>query len=154
MRIDFYHLLRSTTDQVVPLLAEKVAGLNKRLLICTALPEQAAHLETLLWTYSPDSFLAHGLSGEGFENDQPVLISTDGVNLNGADFIMLTDGGNLKDLLPYERCFNLFDGNDASSVEAARALWKEAVENGCEARYWAQDETGKWIMKAAKNTAP
>lgn len=152
MRVDFYHLLRSSSDQVVPVLAERVAGLNKRLLICTALPERAAHLDSLLWTYRPDSWLAHGVSGEGFETDQPILISTDGKNLNAAEVLMLTDGGTLEEILPYERCLTLFDGNDESAVQAARSLWKDVVAAGCEARYWAQDESGKWIMKAAKNT--
>ena len=152
MRIDFYHLVRSPLDQVVPVLTERVAALGKRLLICTALPERAAHLDALLWTYKPDSWLAHGVSGEGSEADQPILISTDGKNLNNAEYVLLTDGGTIDEISPFERCFNLFDGNDETAVQTARVLWKDAVAAGCEVRYWAQNESGKWDMKVAKNT--
>lgn len=152
MRIDFYHLLRTPLDQAVPFLTERVAALGKRLLICTALPERAAHLDALLWTYKPDSWLAHGVSGEGAEADQPVLISTDGKNLNNAEYILLTDGGTLDEILPFERCLNLFDGHDEAALQTSRALWKDALAAGCEIRYWAQEESGKWVIKASKNT--
>lgn len=151
MRVDFYHMVRSALDQVVPVLTERAAGNGKRILICTALPEMAAHLDSLLWTYRPDSWLPHGLAGGGFESEQPVLISTDGENLNKADIVMLTDGGSLREIQSFERCLTLFDGNDETAILSARELWKEVVAAGHEAYYWAQNEAGKWMMKASKN---
>lgn len=149
MRVDFYHLQTTTLDKVVPVLAERVAGTGKRLLIKT-MAEQAAHLDSLLWTYRPDSWLPHGVAGEGFESEQPVLIASDGENANRADIVMLTDGGTLDEIKGFERCLNIFDGNSAESVAAARLFWKSVVAAGFEAYYWAQNDAGKWEMKASK----
>ena len=44
MRVDFYHLQTTTLDKVVPVLAERVAGTGKRLLIKT-IAERAAFLD-------------------------------------------------------------------------------------------------------------
>lgn len=149
MRVDFYHLQTTTLDKVVPVLAERVAGTGKRLLIKT-IAERAAFLDSLLWTYRPDSWLPHGVAGEGFESEQPVLITSDGGNANSAAMIMLTDGGTLDEIKGFERCLNIFDGNSGEAVAAARLFWKAVVAAGFEAYYWAQNDAGKWEMRASK----
>ena len=123
MRIDFYHLQKSTLEQVLPVLAEKVFATGKRLLIKTGKPEQADHLDTLLWTYKPDSWLPHGTQADGFESEQPVFISTGNDNPNHAETVMLTDGGTIEEIGTFERCLNLFDGRDDAAVQNARELW-------------------------------
>lgn len=150
MRVDFYHLLNSPLDKVLPALAERVYALDKRLLIKTSLTEQAEYVNTLLWTYRNDSWLPHGTENDGSEADQPVFITTQDVNPNGACVIMLLDGGTVDEIRGFERCLNLFNGRDESSVQAARELWKAVVAAGFEAYYWQQDERGKWEMKASK----
>lgn len=150
MRVDFYHLLNSPLDKVLPTLAERVYALDKRLLIKTSLIEQAEYVNTLLWTYRNDSWLPHGTENDGNEADQPVFITTQDVNPNGASVIMLLDGGTVDEISGFERCLNLFNGRDEGSVQAARELWKAVVAAGFEAYYWQQDERGKWEMKASK----
>lgn len=150
MRVDFYHLQKSTLDQALPVLAEKVCALGKRLLIQTGMSEKADYINTLLWTYKPDSWLPHGTRADGFENDQPVFISVGSENPNHAEMVMLTDGGTLDDIRSFERCLNLFDGLDPAAVQKARKLWKAVVQEGHEAYYWQQNDAGKWEMKASK----
>lgn len=150
MRVDFYHLQKSSLDQVLPLLAGKVYSTGKRLLIKTDLPEKAEHINTLLWTYDPDSWLPHGTISDGFEADQPVFITDGESNPNDAEIVMLTNGGSIEDVSAFERCLNLFDGNDESAVQGARVLWKAVVNAGHEAYYWQQNDAGKWEMKASK----
>ena len=150
MRVDFYHLQKSTLDQVLPVLAEKVFATGKRLLIKTGMADEAEHLNTLLWTYRPDSWLPHGTISDGFEADQPVFITDGESNLNAAEMVMLTNGGTMEDIAAFERCLNLFNGNDENAVQNARALWKAVVQNGHEAYYWQQNDAGKWEMKASK----
>lgn len=150
MRIDFYHLQLSTLEQVLPVLAQKVYTTGKKLLIKTDLPEKADFINSLLWTYDPDSWLPHGTSADGFETEQPVFISADLNNPNHAEMIMLTDGGTIEEISSFERCLNLFNGHDEAAVQSARELWKAAVQNGFEAYYWQQNDNGKWEMKASK----
>ena len=150
MRIDFYHLQKSTLDQVLPVLVEKVYTSGKRLLIKTVLAERADYINTLLWTYKPDSWLPHGTQTDGFETEQPVFITAAEGNLNKAEMIMLTDGGTFEEIQSFERCLNLFNGHDEAAVQSARDLWKSVVHAGCEAYYWQQNDNGKWEMKASK----
>lgn len=150
MRVDFYHLLNSPLDKVLPALAERVYALDKRLLIKTSLSEQAEYVNTLLWTYRNDSWLPHGTENDGNESDQPVFITTQDINPNAASVVMLLDGGTIDEIRGFERCLNLFNGRDEGSVQAARELWKAVVGAGFEAYYWQQDERGKWEMKASK----
>lgn len=150
MRVDFYHLQKSTVEQTLPVLAEKVYATGKRLLIRTDLIERAEHFNALLWTYKPDSWLPHGTQTDGFESDQPVFITAADDNPNHAEMIMLTDGGEIGEILSFERCLNLFDGHDETAVQNARKLWKNVVQSGHEAYYWQQNDAGKWEMKASK----
>ena len=47
----------------------------------------------------------------------------------------------------YERCFDLFDGNDPPAVEAARARWRTRKAEGHAVTYWQQTERGGWERK-------
>lgn len=149
MRVDFYHLQTTTLDKVAPVLAERVVGTGKRLLVKT-IAERAAFLDSLLWTYRSDSWLPHGVAGEGFETEQPVLITSADGNANNAAVVMLTDGGTIDEIKGFERCLNVFDGRNDEAVAAARLFWKAVVAAGFEAYYWAQNAAGKWEMKASK----
>lgn len=150
MRVDFYHLQKSTLDQVLPVLVEKAYASGKRVLIKTDLEEKAGYLDTLLWTYKPDSWLPHGTRTDGAETEQPVLISTQGDNPNKADIVILVDGGTAEEIKSFDRCLNIFDGRDEVALSQARNLWKEVVNAGCTANYWQQNETGKWELKVSK----
>ena len=150
MRVDFYHLQKSTLEQALPVLTEKVYATGKRLLIKTGMSEQAEYISSLLWTYKPDSWLPHGTQSDGFETEQPVFITAAEDNPNHAEMIMLTDGGTIEEIQSFERCLDLFNGYDEAAVQNARNLWKAVVDAGNEAYYWQQNDAGKWEMKASK----
>ena len=44
-------------------------------------------------------------------------------NPNRATYLFLTEGADSLHIDDYERCFDLFDGNDADAVAAARERW-------------------------------
>lgn len=150
MRVDFYHLQKSVLDAVLPVLAQKAYATGKRLLIKTDLAPKAEHINTLLWTFDPASWVPHGAASDGYESEQPVFVADGEGNPNNAEMIMLTDGGTIDEIKPFERCFNLFDGRDDAAVGRARELWKAVVSAGHEAYYWQQNDAGKWEMKASK----
>jgi DNA polymerase-3 subunit chi len=138
--VDFYHLTASPLERVLPSIAEKVVGGGGRLLI-VAEPGLLARLDELLWSYSKDSFLPHGRErGEG----QPVFLSNEPVATNGAGNIALADGRWRDEALAFERTFYFFD-NDAR--DGARDAWRALKGRAeVEARYWKQDEGGKWVQ--------
>ena len=150
MRVDFYHLQKSTLEQIIPVLTEKAYASGKKVLIKTDLEEKAEYLNTLLWTYKPDSWLPHGTSADGFETEQPVLITTEESNPNKAEIVILVDGGTLEEIESFERCLNIFDGRDDAALSQARVFWKAVVDAGHTANYWQQSDAGKWELKVSK----
>ncbi|MBO5284977.1 MAG: DNA polymerase III subunit chi, partial [Alphaproteobacteria bacterium] len=91
-RIDFYHLQKTSLEQVLPKLAEKAYATKKRIKILVGTEERVEFINSLLWTYSEESFLPHGSKKDGFVEDQPIFISASEENENGAALLILVDG--------------------------------------------------------------
>ncbi len=142
--VAFYHLQTSPLDRALPKLLEKAYGTGKRAVVLAGSDERVEALASLLWTYDPDSWLPHGSPRDGDAADQPIWITTDDDNPNGAAFLFLTDGARSARIGDYERCFDLFDGNDAAATEAARARWREVKDAGHTVTYWQQSPSGGW----------
>jgi DNA polymerase-3 subunit chi len=140
MIVDFYHLGAAPLERVLPSICEKVLASGERLLV-VAEAEQLARLDEQLWTYKPDSFLPHGIAGA---EDQPILLTAVPEAANGATCIALADGMWRETALGFARTFYFFD---AGHLGEARAAWRALkAEDGAEARYWKQDEAGKWMQ--------
>ena len=144
----FYHLERSSLDQVLPELLEKTLGRGWRALVLLRDPQLMADLDERLWTWRPDSFLAHGQAGDERAAQQPILLSVTADNLNGAQALFIVDGAELGDVSAYARCLVLFDGRDETAVARAREQWKQVKATGVSASYWRQNEEGAWSRAA------
>ena len=143
MLVDFYHLGASPLERVLPAICEKLIAGGERLLVVAG-PDQLERIDRDLWTYSPDSFLPHGRSGGPSDQAEPVLLSSAVEAANGARKVALADGVWRDEALGFERVFYFFDG---SAIEAARASWRALKGRAeVEARYWKQDERGKWVQ--------
>lgn len=146
MQVDFYHLVASPLERVLPRIAERVVEGGGRLVIFAGDADLQARVDRLLWDYSPTSFLPHAIAGGEGDGDQPVLISAEVTPSNGARNAALVDGVWRDDALSFDRAFHFFDGD---SVEAARGAWKAlAGREGVERRYWKQDDQGRWTQAA------
>ncbi len=144
----FYHLTRSTMEDVLPGLVEKSVGRGWNAVIQSGSADRIAAIDNLLWTYRDESFLAHGAQRDGTEHLQPVWLTTGEDNPNGAEIRFLLDDGALDDPEPYERFVYLFDGHDNTSLAHARNRWKFHKEKGHEITYWQQSDFGSWEKKA------
>ena len=58
-----------------------------------------------------------------------------------------TDGATSDRVAEYERCFELFDGNDSQAVDAARGRWQAYKDAGHALTYWQQTVRGGWEEK-------
>jgi DNA polymerase-3 subunit chi len=145
--IAFYHLTRSPLEAALPKLLEKTLAAGRRALVMAGSEERIEALDGLLWTYDQDSWLPHGAARDGRADEQPVWLTTEDENPNGAQFLFLTDGASSVRVGDYERCFELFDGNDETAVEAARRRWKAYKEAGHVLTYLQQTPAGGWEKK-------
>lgn len=143
----FYHLERSSLDQVLPGLLERTLKRGWRAVVRSSDDAELKRLDDWLWTYRDESFLAHGLAGEPMAERQPIVLTTGNDNPNGAEALFLVSDAGLAGLSGYERGLYLFDGKDEGQLSLARARWREAKADGLPVSYWRQTAQG-WEKQA------
>ena len=139
----FYHLERATLEQVLPELLEKTLARGWRAQVRSGEGGRLEAVDSCLWTYREDSFLAHGLATERFAARQPILLSEGSENLNAAQALFVLDG-DPGELTGYERCVVIFDGRHEPALQAARGLWSRYKKAGHGVTYWRQGESRGW----------
>ncbi|MDI6026392.1 DNA polymerase III subunit chi [Corticibacterium sp. UT-5YL-CI-8] len=144
----FYHLTESTLEDALPGLLERSLQRGWKVVVQTGSDERRAAIDSHLWTYRDDSFLAHGPEHEPHAEDQPVVLTTGQGNANGAEIRFMVDGASPPDLTSYQRAVFLFDGHDAMQLQAARDHWKTMKSAGHEVTYWQQTPDRRWERKA------
>ena len=143
----FYHLQHQPLEKVLPALLEKSLERGWRVAVQAA-EERVEALDSHLWTYRDDSFLPHGLWRDAGASEQPIILTINAENPNGANVRFLLDGAEVPaDAEGYERIVLMFDGEDPDAVAVARARWGEAKSRGFEVTYWQPDEDGRWQRK-------
>lgn len=144
MRVDFYQLSRDPVEHVLPVIAQKLLEDGARLMVVDGREGALARFSTSLWSWKPDSFLAHGIAGEGDEALQPILLTAEAATTpaNAARNIALTDGVWREEALSFERAFYFFDDG---TIAAARECWRALKgREDVTPRFWRQ-EGRKWI---------
>ena len=74
----FYHLERSGVEDALPELLEKTLERGKRALVLSGDPALLDRLDDRLWSWRPESFLAHGRGGTPDAARQPILLTGGG----------------------------------------------------------------------------
>jgi len=146
--VRFYHLQRRTLEQALPKILEKVLERNWRAVVLAGSAERVDALNQHLWTYDQNSFLPHGAARDGFADQQPVWLTAEDENPNGATVLVTVDGSVSDRMGGYDLVCDLFDGNDEEAVFAARDRWKLCKAAGHALTYWQQNERGGWDKRA------
>jgi DNA polymerase-3 subunit chi len=136
--LGFYHLTRTAAEAALPKLLARTLAANERALVVAPDTARLESVSTALWADA--EWLPHG-TPDVYPEWQPILLSTRAEPLNGAKFLFLLDGATAE-LAGFTRVFDLFDGNDAAAVAAARARWAAAKQEGHSLTYWQQTEAG------------
>jgi DNA polymerase-3 subunit chi len=149
----FYHLERAALEDVLPGLLEKTRERGWKALVRASSDERVSSLDSHLWTYREESFLAHAVLRDPHPTEQPILLTTAGGNPNGAEVLFFVDGAVAENWSAPEigaaaRVVLIFDGRDPAALESAREHWKQAKAGGHEVTYWQQAATGKWEKRA------
>ena len=149
MEILFYCLERQSVEDILPGLLERTLERGWRAIVRTDSAERMNALDTHLWTWSEQSFLAHGTPETGFASRQPVYLTTGNENPNRADVLFLAGGEwpadwSAPDVAQFVRVVILFNGQDADILSRAGASWRGAQRSGHSATFWRQTASGKW----------
>ncbi|MBM3567632.1 MAG: DNA polymerase III subunit chi [Alphaproteobacteria bacterium] len=145
--VGFYHLISKPLGRALGELLAKALERDMRAVVLAGSPERVQALDGLLWTQDPGSFLPHGTATDGHAADQPIWLTANDENPNGARLLVLIDDMTSAAMGGYERAVYLFDGNDPGAVQAARARWSEFKTAGHAVTYWQQSESGGWEKK-------
>ena len=145
--VSFYHLQRMPLERALPKLVEKVLASGSRAVVMLGSDERVAELDSVLWTFDPNSFLPHGTPRDGRPDDQPAWLTTEDENPNGADVLILADGAISAHVADFQKCLDIFDGNDAAACASARERWRTYKAANHNVAYWQQDDSGRWQQK-------
>lgn len=140
----FYHLERTTLEQALPELLEKVIGRGWRAYVHGLEDDTIISLDEHLWSYNPSSFLAHGREDEPNPERQPVLLGKSGDRRNGAQVYLSVQPADIPDLAGVERALLVFEGRDDAHLTWARGQWKRMKAEGMALAYWKQNDQGRW----------
>ena len=141
----FYHLQNMTVENVLPPLLEKSLERGWRVVVQSNSPERADALDAHLWIYRDDSFLPHATWRVSDAADQPIVLTVEDDNPNGANVRFLVDSAALpQDAQGYERMVLLFNGDDPDALALARSAWTDCKARGFDVTYWQADERGRW----------
>lgn len=138
----FYHLERSTLDQVLPELLERTLKRGWRAQVRVNDPELRDAVSERLWVWREDSFLAHGLETDPHPARQPIIITSSVENLNRAQALFIIDQSELGEIGEWVRCFIIFDGRDDLATSRARETWRKLKAGHADLAYWKQTDEG------------
>ncbi len=145
----FYHLQGQPLERVLPTLIERSLDRGWRVVVQSSSEERVEALDAQLWTFRDDSFLPHGTHKEASAAEQPILLTVNDDNPNGAAVRFLIDGAPVPaDAGAYQRIVLIFDGTDDDAVADARTRWSAAKTAGFDVTYWQADENGRWLKRA------
>ncbi|MBC6404619.1 MAG: DNA polymerase III subunit chi [Rhodospirillales bacterium] len=145
--VRFYQLGRRPLEQALTVMLERCYRRGRIALVQAGSAERVEDLATYLWTYRERSFLPHGTQKDGFADRQPIWLTAEVENPNGAEVLFLTDGVERADLGGFALVVVLFDGGNDQRLKAAREYWRRLRESGRTLTYWAEDESGHWTQK-------
>jgi DNA polymerase-3 subunit chi len=154
----FYCLERRSIEDILPGLLERTIERGWRAVVRVDSNERLNGLDAYLWSYSEQSFLAHGTGQIGHASRQPIYLTTENENPNGANVLFLAGGeipsqwDNVK-FAEFNRVVVIFDGQNAETASAAQASWQNAQQSGHNAAFWRQNASGKWEQHAAPGKA-
>lgn len=143
----FYHLERSTLDQVLPELLDRTLKRGWRAQVRAADLRRLEEIDERLWTWRDESFLAHGRADAAHADRQPILLTQATENPNGAQALFIVDGADIGELDGWTRCFIIFDGQDDQALAGARERWRTLKATGADLAYWKQTDDG-WMRAA------
>lgn len=145
-RVGFYLVTTAQTpgelDSVLPKLLEKVLESGQRAVVRCPTAERAERLNDWLWSYDAASFLPHGLAKDAHADLQPIIVTHEAINPNGASIMLRLAGATADDYNDFERVLEIFGGTEEGRA-AARERWKFYREQNITLSHHTYED-GRW----------
>jgi len=120
-------------------IAERTYVQGGRLQIVAADPQQAVRLDSLLWTFRPDSFVPHGFpEGEKAKLVPPVIITTEEEKIPGFESLLMLGFCPAKTVGQFSQVFHLVVADNPERLEASRRFWTQLRDAGFSLRHQKQ----------------
>ncbi len=142
--IRFYHLESQSLDQALPALLSKALSTGRRIVVKAHNEKEVERLNSHLWSYNSSGFLPHGSAKDGRESEQPIWITAEDENPNGAEILILTHGVEAENISGFSLCCEIFDGRNEEALNLARTRWKTYKDTDYDLTYWKQNASGGW----------
>ena len=143
--VRFHHLERRRVDEALPRILERALEEGRRVLVRASSEEMAAALNERLWTYDDASFLPHGAAADGDPATQPIFLTSDLENPNGATMLVRLSGVEASQADDgFELVILMFDGRDEAALAHARGEWRRLKDKGGAISYWRESDEGGW----------
>ena len=146
--VRFYQLGRRPLEEALATMLERTLDRGQRAVVLAGSEERVEALAQQLWTLAERSFLPHGTALDGMAERQPVWLTAEEGNPNGAEVLFLLDGQQSERLESFALVAVLFDGGDPERLTAARAQWQALKAAGHQLTYWEEDAQGRWQKRA------
>lgn len=147
---NFYHLTKSTFEEALPKLMEKMLGAKQgnAVMIFNNEP-MLKRIDEVLWSVGGTRFIPHGTEKEDFKDKQPIYLTQAEENPNQAKFLIhIGSAANENFYNKFEKNIIIFSNNDEKELAEARNMWKKLKSDAnFDLKYYMQDETGNWAEK-------
>lgn len=125
-------------------IAEQIYAQGHRLQIIAASREQAIRLDDLLWTYTPESFLPHGILAAREENTSlPVVITSRQERIPGIQHLLMTGACSPEFLCQFAKAVHFVVVDDRERRAASRRYWVQLREAGFALKHQKLSPRGK-----------
>jgi DNA polymerase-3 subunit chi len=143
--VRFHHLERRRVDEALPRILARALDEGRRVIVRASSEEMAAALNERLWTFDDASFLPHGAAGDGDPATQPIFLTSEVENPNGATMLIRLSGAEAAEGdEAFDLALLMFDGRDESALAHARAEWRRLKDEGRAISYWRESDEGGW----------
>lgn len=146
--IQFYHLLSTSPERALPKLMEKALSTGSRVVVLQGDQTKLKSLSDALWLSNPNGFLPHGGPKDKHAAENPIILTAEAVNPNGAEILCILDGSTIEGLDEFSKVLDIFDGADPRAVDAARKRWSTYKDAGYTLQYNKQQPGGGWKSEA------
>ena len=143
--VRFHHLERRRVDEALPGMLERALEEGRRVVVRASSARWSAALNERLWTYDDASFLPHGAAGDGDPETQPIFLTSEADNPNGATMLVRLAGVEAAEAdAAFDLAMLLFDGRDDRRSPSPAANGGGSRTWGPRISYWRESDEGGW----------
>ncbi|MBF0428105.1 MAG: DNA polymerase III subunit chi [Magnetococcales bacterium] len=146
--VRFYQVAGSSPDIALTGILFKVVEQGSRACLLALDATHVKRLDEMLWRYPLDRFLPHGPWDGPDPQRQPVLITLQPDDCNGASVLVVAASRGVDKPEQFDMVVDFVDPREP--VANARDRYRRYQTLGCVMEYWIQSPEGRWTQKESR----